>query len=65
MASATIWNMVLKKCESKIARATKFETGSKWIKVGFYLTIIYVLSLRGSEGFMFEIKLLEIYKETK
>ena len=60
-----LWIELLKGCESKMFGAEDFETGERWTMVGVYLTLIYVLSLRGPEGFQIEISLLRKYKEIK
>ena len=45
-------------CENEARVSTVFGEGAEWIMAGAYLVFIYVLSLRGPEGFMFEINLL-------
>ena len=50
--------LVFLKCEEEITQADSLADGAKWVIVGFYLAISFILSLRGPEGFILEIKLL-------
>ena len=57
--STALWKWVLEICENKARKSATFNEGAAWIMAGAYLALIYVLSLRGPEGFMFEIALLK------
>ena len=63
--SVDLWKALLEKCEERIAMADNFEIGARWTMIGAYLTFIYVLSLRGPEGFQVEISLLRKHKELR
>ena len=63
--SSQLWKSLLIGCEKRIFEAEQFEDGAKWTMIGAYLTFIYVLSLRGPEGFQIEISLLRKYREIK
>ena len=58
--SANLWKRLL-----YIAHAAHFEEKSAWTMAGAYLAFGYVLSLRGPEGFLMEICLLEENKELR
>ena len=61
--SVDLWKLLLGKCEERMLEAENFEDGARWTMIGAYLTFIYVLSLRGPEGFQVEISLLRKHKE--
>ena len=63
--SVDLWKALLGKCEERMAMADNFEIGARWTMIGAYLTFIYVLSLRGPEGFQVEISLLRKHKELR
>jgi hypothetical protein len=41
--------------EFRIADATSWSKLNRWLVVGAYLVVTYVISLRGSEGFLFDL----------
>ena len=63
--STSLWVKVLNLCKARIFSAESVEQGERWIMAGAYLAFTYVLSLRGPEGFMFEIGLLRQYDELR
>ena len=56
--STELWKEVLNQCERKARTSNSLAEGSKYVVVGAYSCFALVLSLRGPEGFMFEISLL-------
>jgi hypothetical protein len=58
-----LWHRVLDHCQDQARAADHFNDGVGWIIAGAYFVFSLVLSLRGPEGFMFEISLLEEHKE--
>ena len=63
--SVDLWKLLLDRCDHRIFEADVYEVGERWTIVGAYLTFLYVLSLRGPEGFQIEISLLEKHKEMR
>eukprot|EP00980_Cylindrotheca_fusiformis_P019137 scaffold6486_cov96-Cylindrotheca_fusiformis.AAC.1 len=60
-----LWIEVLEACREKARLSQSVEEGDGWILAGAYLAFSYVLSLRGPEGFMFEISLLTEHQELR
>eukprot|EP00980_Cylindrotheca_fusiformis_P012245 scaffold2984_cov80-Cylindrotheca_fusiformis.AAC.3 len=60
-----LWIEVLEACREKARASQSVEEGDGWILAGAYLAFAYVLSLRGPEGFMFEISLLLEHQELR
>eukprot|EP00980_Cylindrotheca_fusiformis_P021721 scaffold8546_cov73-Cylindrotheca_fusiformis.AAC.4 len=58
-----LWIEILEACREKARVSHSVEEGDGWILAGAYLAFAYVLSLRGPEGFMFEISLLAEHRE--
>eukprot|EP00980_Cylindrotheca_fusiformis_P027728 scaffold22529_cov73-Cylindrotheca_fusiformis.AAC.2 len=58
-----LWLLVLEFCREKARGAHSVQEGDAWIMAGAYFAFTYVLSLRGPEGFMFEISLLREHRE--
>ena len=46
----------MRRAEEKIRSSESFETGHKWMVFVTYAVVSYVLSLRGSEGFLLDLK---------
>ena len=63
--SVDLWKAMLDRCEGRMSQAESFEVGARWTMIGAYLTFIYVLSLRGPEGFQIEISLLRKHKDLR
>eukprot|EP00980_Cylindrotheca_fusiformis_P026333 scaffold15880_cov158-Cylindrotheca_fusiformis.AAC.3 len=57
-----LWVKVLEFCRERARAAGSIVEGDGWIMAGAYLAFTYVLSLRGPEGFMFEISLLQEHR---
>jgi len=60
--SIDLWKKLLETCELNTARAAYFDE-KYGTMAGTYLAFGYTLSLRGFEGFLMEINLLEENKE--
>jgi hypothetical protein len=59
-----LWHRVLNHCQDKAMGAVDFNVGAGWIIAGAYLAFSSLtLSLRGPEGFMFEIDLLKNHRD--
>ena len=56
-----LWKRMLEGVEERMFDAETFEEAARWTIAGAYLALIYVLSLRGPEGFQIEISLLKKY----
>jgi len=63
--STKLWKKLLETCELNITRTANFDEKAAWTMAGAYLAFGYVLSLRGPEGFLMEIGLLEENKELR
>ena len=63
--SVDLWKAMLDRCEGRMSQAESFEVGARWTMIGAYLTFIYVLSLRGPEGFQIEISILHKRKDLR
>lgn len=63
--STDLWKLMLTHCEKKMREGNNFDEIAKWTIAGSYLAFIYVLSLRGPEGFQFSIKELMQTKNLK
>jgi hypothetical protein len=61
--STALWLAFLNKCERNVRKSESFNKGTRWVIVGFFFATEYVLSLRGPEGFMFEISLLKEHRQ--
>jgi hypothetical protein len=59
----TLWHRVLNQCQDKATSALQFNEGAGWIIAGTYLAFALTLSLRGTEGFMFDIDLLNEHRD--
>jgi hypothetical protein len=57
-----LWHRVLDHCQDQARLTVRFEDGAGWIIVGAFFAFALVLSLRGPDGFMFEINLLNTHK---
>jgi len=62
--STKLWKKLRDTCELNINRTANFDKKSAWTMAGAYLAFGYILSLRGPEGFLMEINLLEEKKKT-
>eukprot|EP00980_Cylindrotheca_fusiformis_P018324 scaffold5977_cov98-Cylindrotheca_fusiformis.AAC.1 len=60
-----LWLQLLELCRNKARLSRSEEEGDGWIMAGAYLAFAYVLSLRGPEGFMFEISLLVDHRDRR
>eukprot|EP00980_Cylindrotheca_fusiformis_P026529 scaffold16361_cov69-Cylindrotheca_fusiformis.AAC.2 len=60
-----LWLQLLELCRDKARLSRSEEEGDGWIMAGAYLAFAYVLSLRGPEGFMFEISLLFDHRDRR
>eukprot|EP00980_Cylindrotheca_fusiformis_P006302 scaffold1352_cov144-Cylindrotheca_fusiformis.AAC.8 len=57
-----LWIRVLEFCRERARGARSVQENEAWIMAGAYFAFTYVLSLRGPEGFMFEISLLREHR---
>ena len=57
-----LWKKLLARCERRARNSTTLEEGTKHILIGAFSCFALVLSLRGPEGFMFEISLLRKHR---